>query len=87
MGLLRGVACSCVRVCVCGCVRSPAPSYATHRATLPLPCGRRVPQAVVIRENGPPENLVYETDFPTPKPADGQVLVKNEYTGINFIDT
>ena len=44
-------------------------------------------QAVVIRENGPPENLVYETNFPTPKPADGQVLVKNEYTGINFIDT
>jgi len=44
-------------------------------------------QAVVIRENGGPENLLYETDFATPKPADGQVLVKNEYTGINFIDT
>jgi NADPH2:quinone reductase len=44
-------------------------------------------KAVVIRENGPAENLKYETDFPTPKVADGQVLVKNEYTGINFIDT
>jgi len=44
-------------------------------------------KAVVIRENGGPENLLYETDFATPKPADGQVLVKNEYTGINFIDT
>jgi len=44
-------------------------------------------KAVVIRENGGPENLRYETDFATPKPADGQVLVKNEYTGINFIDT
>jgi len=43
--------------------------------------------AVVIPENGGPENLLYETDFATPKPADGQVLVKNEYTGINFIDT
>jgi len=44
-------------------------------------------KAVVIRENGPAENLKYETDFPTPSVADGQVLVKNEYTGINFIDT
>ena len=44
-------------------------------------------QAVVIRENGPAENLLYEEGFPTPKPQDGQVLVKNEYTGINFIDT
>ena len=26
-------------------------------------------------------------DFPTPKIADGQVLVKNEFAGINFIDT
>ena len=49
----------------------------------PLPC----PQAVVIRENGPAENLLYETDYPTPTPADWQVIVKNEYTGINFIDT
>mmetsp|Transcript_19249 Transcript_19249/g.61254 ORF Transcript_19249/g.61254 Transcript_19249/m.61254 type:complete len:644 (+) Transcript_19249:29-1960(+) len=44
-------------------------------------------RAVVIRENGPAENLKYETGFPTPSLADGQVLVKNEYTGINFIDT
>ena len=43
--------------------------------------------AVVVRENGPAENLKYETNFPTPKVTDGQVLVKNEFTGINFIDT
>lgn len=41
----------------------------------------------MIRENGPAENLKYETDYATPTPADGQVLVKNEFTGINFIDT
>ena len=41
----------------------------------------------MIRENGPAENLSFETDVATPKPADGQVLVKNEFTGINFIDT
>ena len=40
-----------------------------------------------MHENGPAENLTYEDGFPTPKIADGQVLVKNEYTGINFIDT
>jgi NADPH2:quinone reductase len=44
-------------------------------------------KAVVIRENGPAENLLYEEGFPTPTVADGQVLVKNEFTGINFIDT
>ena len=44
-------------------------------------------QAVVVRENGPADNLLFEPDFPTPKVADGQVLVKNEFTGINFIDT
>ena len=34
-------------------------------------------QAVVIRENGPAENLLFETDFPTPTVADGQVLTRN----------
>lgn len=28
-----------------------------------------------------------ETDFATPKMAPGQVIVKNEFAGINFIDT
>jgi len=44
-------------------------------------------KAVVVRENGPAENLLFEEGYPTPTPTDGQVLVKNEFTGINFIDT
>ena len=32
------------------------------------------------RENGPAENLLYETDFPTPKLVDGNVMVKNDFT-------
>jgi len=44
-------------------------------------------KAIVVRETGPAENLKVETDFPVPAVADGQVLVKNEFTGINFIDT
>ena len=67
--------------CHAACLRPYTGRRSLCRVVVPRP-GR-----VVIRENGPPENLVYETDFPTPKPADGQVLVKNEYTGINFIDT
>jgi len=63
----------------------PARSFGTgrrHMSTIPS-----TQKAIVIRENGPAENLKYETDFPTPTLSDGQVLVKNEFTGINFIDT
>ena len=44
-------------------------------------------QAAVVREVGGPENLKIETNFPTPKMGAGQVIVKNEFAGINFIDT
>lgn len=41
----------------------------------------------MVRETGDADALVYETDFPTPSMGAGQVIVKNEYAGINFIDT
>ena len=41
----------------------------------------------MIRETGDAHALKVETDFPTPKMAPGQVIVKNEFAGINFIDT
>jgi NADPH:quinone reductase len=44
-------------------------------------------QAVVVRETGDAHALRLETDFPTPSLPAGGVLVKNEYAGINFIDT
>ena len=44
-------------------------------------------KAAVVRETGPVEALVVEKDFPVPEMKDGQVLVNNEYAGINFIDT
>mmetsp|Transcript_24816 Transcript_24816/g.23848 ORF Transcript_24816/g.23848 Transcript_24816/m.23848 type:complete len:164 (-) Transcript_24816:143-634(-) len=47
-------------------------------------------KAIVIRENGDATVLKYETDYPTPDPQSlpsDHVLVKNEYAGINFIDT
>lgn len=44
-------------------------------------------QAAVVRETGDPHQLKFETDYPTPTLSKGQVLVKNEFSGINFIDT
>ena len=44
-------------------------------------------KAAVIRETGPASVMKVETDYPVPEIVDGQVLVKNEYAGINFIDT
>jgi NADPH2:quinone reductase len=44
-------------------------------------------QAVVVRETGDASALKVETDFPTPTMAAGQVIVKNSFAGINFIDT
>uniref|UniRef100_A0A6U4PYF8 Enoyl reductase (ER) domain-containing protein n=2 Tax=Hemiselmis andersenii TaxID=464988 RepID=A0A6U4PYF8_HEMAN len=43
-------------------------------------------KAAVIEKTGPAETMEVK-DWPVPKIADGQVLVKNEYAGINFIDT
>jgi NADPH:quinone reductase len=40
-----------------------------------------------VREVGDADKLVVETDFPTPTMKPGDVIVKNEFAGINFIDT
>ncbi|KAI0851480.1 NAD(P)-binding protein [Daldinia vernicosa] len=44
-------------------------------------------KAVVIDKTGGPEVLQYKTDVPVPDVVDGQILVKNDYLGVNFIDT
>ncbi|KAI0135579.1 NAD(P)-binding protein [Daldinia grandis] len=44
-------------------------------------------KAVVIDKTGGPEVLQYKTDIPVPAVVDGQILVKNDYLGVNFIDT
>jgi NADPH2:quinone reductase len=43
-------------------------------------------KAVVASPAGGPENLQY-IDVPTPEPGDGEVLVKIEAIGVNYIDT
>jgi NADPH:quinone reductase len=60
-----------------------SPSSATTTTTIP-----DAMRAVVVREHGGPEALLYETDFPVPRDlAEGQVLVRNDFAGLNFIDT
>lgn len=43
-------------------------------------------KAIQVTTNGGPEVLTL-TSLPVPQPAKGEVLVKNSYTGVNFIDT
>ncbi|EFQ32042.1 zinc-binding dehydrogenase [Colletotrichum graminicola M1.001] len=42
---------------------------------------------VQISRTGGVEVLEYRTDLPVPTLAEGQVLVRNAYAGVNFIDT
>ena len=44
-------------------------------------------RGILIEETGGPEVLRYRTDLPLPEPNQGEILVKNDYAGINFIDT
>ena len=42
---------------------------------------------VLIEKTGGVEVLQYRTDLPVPTPKEGQVIVKNDFIGINYIDT
>ena len=41
----------------------------------------------MIEKTGGVEVLEYKTDLPVPTPKEGEVLVKNDFIGINYIDT
>ncbi|KAK4186424.1 hypothetical protein QBC35DRAFT_501330 [Podospora australis] len=42
---------------------------------------------VLIEENGGVEVLKWKTDLPVPQLKDGEVLIRNEFIGVNYIDT
>ncbi|KAL5362406.1 hypothetical protein BJX96DRAFT_166643 [Aspergillus floccosus] len=44
-------------------------------------------KAVIVEALGGPEVLEFKTDYPVPTPKEGQLLVKNNICGINYIDT
>ena len=43
-------------------------------------------KGVLIEKTGGTEVLEYKTDIPIPDLGEGQVLVKNEFIGVNYID-
>jgi NADPH2:quinone reductase len=44
-------------------------------------------RAITIDKTGGPEVMTFTEDFPKPTPGDGEVLIKNTFAGINYIDT
>ncbi|KXX78401.1 putative quinone oxidoreductase [Madurella mycetomatis] len=42
---------------------------------------------ILIAETGGVEVLQYKTDLPVPEPKEGEILVRNEFIGVNYIDT
>jgi len=60
------------------------PAFASFRFMSSIPATMR---AAVVRETGDAQALKMEHDFPTPELKPGQVIVKNKFAGINFIDT
>lgn len=44
-------------------------------------------KAVIVEKNGGSEVLQYQGDYQVPQVQDSQVLVKNKYGGVNYIDT
>lgn len=42
---------------------------------------------IVIDEPGGVEALKWKTDIPVPELKEGDVLIKNEFIGVNYIDT
>jgi NADPH2:quinone reductase len=44
-------------------------------------------KAVVVEQTGGPEVLQFKTDYPVPSPQEGQLLVHNNISGVNYIDT
>lgn len=43
--------------------------------------------AAVLEKPGDASQLQWRTDFPVPSPIENQVLIRNEYAGVNFMDT
>ena len=65
-------------------------SLLTNHLSLRTMASSQVPKTmkgILIEKTGGTEVLQYKTDLPVPTPKDGEVLVKNDYIGINYIDT
>ena len=62
----------------------PTATLSHQSRTMSVPASMK---AVVVEALGGPEVLEFKTDYPVPTPKEGQLLVKNNICGINYIDT
>lgn len=62
------------------------PTYAL-RATMSTHSIPKTMKGVLVEKTGGVEVLQYLTNLPVPEPKEGQLLIKNEVCGINYIDT
>lgn len=46
----------------------------------------QIMEGIWSEKTGGTEVLQYKTDLPVPTPSDGEVLVKNDFCGVNYID-
>ena len=63
-------------------------SYRLRLRTMATSSG--LPQSmrgILSEKTGGTEVLQYKTDLPIPQPKEGEILVKNDFIGINYIDT
>ncbi|RPA73635.1 NAD(P)-binding protein [Ascobolus immersus RN42] len=59
----------------------------TSTNTMSTPDLPKVQTAIKYNENGPPSVLHLSTTEPVPTPSPHQVLIKNTFAGLNYIDT
>ncbi|CEL03197.1 Putative Podospora anserina S mat genomic DNA chromosome 1, supercontig 6 [Aspergillus calidoustus] len=59
-------------------------SFPRSISTMTIPSTQK---AIVVEKTGGPEVLEVRSDYPVPTPKEGQLLVKNQICGINYIDT
>ncbi|KAE8391935.1 putative quinone oxidoreductase [Aspergillus alliaceus] len=63
---------------------SPISLFSHQTRTMSIPTTMK---AVVVEKLGGPEVLEFRSDQPVPTPQEGQLLVKNNISGVNYIDT
>ncbi|KAJ5690334.1 hypothetical protein N7462_004726 [Penicillium macrosclerotiorum] len=73
-------------------ILSPATSVPVFPTTRPFTFVRKMSipttmKAIVVEKTGGPEVLEFRTAHPVPTPKEGELLVKNNISGVNFIDT
>ncbi len=74
----------------------PAPHSSIAPRIIPAALRRQastmapIPKAmsgILIEETGGIDVLKWKTDIPVPELKDGEILVRNEFIGVNYIDT